>query len=298
MSDLPPTNCPQQTSQERLGAFIARHRRSSPARKIANLCARYLGWYGNFSYDLRTNGEAFVVETLAAFQPRVLFDAGANVGDWSIAAKRCCPGAEIHAFEIAQPTFKALVANTRHLPQMHRENVGLSDTGGPIRIRHYGAFPALTTSVDYPHPLPFSEVDAQVITGDSYVARKGIQHIDFLKIDVEGMEEQVLRGFQKTFQRGAIGLVQFEYGRVSIINHFLLRDAYAFFRQNGFVVGKIYPNYVDFRDYDMSDEDFMGPNYLACRAEMVEYVRAFRGFNGAVSSARPNSQAGVELEAE
>jgi hypothetical protein len=30
-------------------------------------------------------------------------------------------------------------------------------------------------------------------------------------------------------------------------------------------VGKIYPDYVDFRDYDLSDEDFLGPNYLACR---------------------------------
>jgi|SRR6267154_786016 len=287
MSDLPPTNCPPQTSRERLGAFIARHRRNLPVRKIANLCTQYLGWYGNFNYDLRTNGEAFVVETLAAFQPRVLFDVGANVGDWSIAAKRTCRGAEIHAFEIAPPTFAALAAKTRHLPDMHCENVGLSDASGPIRIRHYGAFPALTTSTDYPHPLAFSEIEAQVITGDSYIACKNIQHIDLLKMDVEGMEDRVLKGFQKTFEQGAIDLVQFEYGRVSIINHFLLRDAYSFFRQNGFVVGKIYPNYVDFRDYDMSDEDFMGPNYLACRKDKVEYVRAFRGgFNGTVSSAR------------
>jgi FkbM family methyltransferase len=286
MSRLPQTNCPSQTSRERLGAFIARHRRSLPIRKIANLCARYLGWYGNLSYDLRTNGEAFVVETLARFQPRVLFDAGANVGDWSITAKKSCPGAEIHAFEIAQPIFEVLEANTRDLPDLHRRNVGLSDIIGPIRIRHYETLPALTTATDYPHPFAFSELEAQVITGDSYVARNHIKHIDLLKIDVEGMEESVLKGFQKTFDQGIIDLVQFEYGRVNIINHFLLRDAYSFFRRNGFVVGKIYPNYVDFRDYQMSDEDFMGPNYLACRTERMEYLKAFRGeSNGAVHGA-------------
>lgn len=30
-----------------------------------------------------------------------------------------------------------------------------------------------------------------------------------------------------------------------------------------YAVGKIYPDYVDFRDYDLGDEDFLGPNYLA-----------------------------------
>jgi FkbM family methyltransferase len=277
VSDLQPTKSPPKPPREfrRLGSFIARHRRNRPISKIAGLCQRYLAWYGNLSYDMRTNGETFVVQTLSTFQPRVLFDVGANVGEWSVAAKRCCPSADIHSFEIAQPTFAQLAANTRHLPGLHCQNVGLSDAIGPIRIRHYSTFPALTTATDYPHPLTFNELDAQVITGDSYADRKGIGHIDLLKIDVEGMEQRVLNGFQKMFALAAIDLVQFEYGRVSIINRFLLRDAYSFFRARGYVVGKIFPNYVDFRDYQMSDEDFMGPNYLACREEMAEYLKCF-----------------------
>ena len=277
MSDLPPTKSPAKPAREfrRLGSFIARHRRAQPMSKIAGLCQRYLAWYGNLSYDMRTNGETFVVQTLSAFKPRVLFDVGANVGDWSVAANRCCSNADIYAFEIASPTFAQLAAKTRHLPGLHCENVGLSDAIGPIRIRHYSSFPALTTATAYPHPLAFDELDAQVITGDSYADRKGIRHIDLLKIDVEGMEQRVLNGFRMMFQRAAIDLVQFEYGRVSIINRFLLHDAYSFFRANGYVVGKIFPNYVDFRDYQMSDEDFVGPNYLACREGMVEYIKCF-----------------------
>ena len=170
-----------------------------------------------------------------------------------------------------------LAANTRHLPKLHAENVGMSDSEGTIRIRHFAALPALTTSTDYPHALPFTELEARVITGDSYAERQGLTHIDMLKIDVEGMEERVLNGFSKMFAQRAIDLVQFEYGRVNIINHFLLRDAYAFFRARGYVVGKIFPNYVDFRDYQLTDEDFMGPNYLACREELTDYLKAFRG---------------------
>ena len=56
---------------------------------------------------------------------------------------------------------------------------------------------------------------------------------------------------------------------------FLLRDFYLLFAGYGYVVGKIYPDYVEFRDYDLGDEDFIGPNYLACRAgdPMVSVLR-------------------------
>ena len=259
------------------GIFLARQRRNLLVRKLAGLCQRYLGWFSNLNYDLLTNGESFVLEKLGGFRPRVLFDVGANIGDWSLEAKRRCPAAEVHAFEIAAPTFESLVANTRHLKGMHCRMAGLSDVEGAIRIRYYGAFPALTTCTEYPHPLPFTELEARVITGDSYAAQNGIEHIDLLKIDVEGMEEKVLTGFQRMFAGRAIDLVQFEYGRVSIVNRFLLRDFHAFFLERGYVVGKIFPNYVDFRDYDLADEDFMGPNYLACLEDKMDYMQTFGG---------------------
>ena len=54
--------------------------------------------------------------------------------------------------------------------------------------------------MDYPHPeqLRRHTVAGHVVSGDSYVSQKCIDHIDFLKIDVEGMEDKVLRGFGST----------------------------------------------------------------------------------------------------
>jgi FkbM family methyltransferase len=261
----------------RIGLFVARHRRNLVMRKMAGLCRRYLSWYGNLSYNLETNGEAHVLEVLALFHPTMLIDVGANVGHWTIEAKARCKDAEIHAFEIAGPTFDVLTANTAHLLGVHCVNLGLSDAPGSIRIRHYDELPALTTASDYPHPFSFTEMTSQATTGDAYAAAMGIQHIDLLKIDVEGMEERVLKGFDLMLQRKAIDLVQFEYGRVSILNRFLLRDFYAFFSERGYVVGKIFPDYVDFREYDIGDEDFMGPNYLACNDTKLEYRQALSG---------------------
>lgn len=258
----------------RLGGVVAKRRRNFLARKVAGVCRRYLGWYENHRYELQSNGECFVLDTLARFRPRVIFDVGANVGEWSVAAVTRCPGATIYAFEVAPPTFEVLRQNLCHRTDVRCHNVGLSDAPGQIRLRHYDDLPALTTATDYPHPLPFTELTAEVITGDDFVAANQVEHIDLLKIDVEGMEEHVLRGFESGLRRGAIDLVQFEYGRVNILNRFLLRDFYTFFAARGYVVGKIFPNYVDFRDYQLDDENFLGPNYLACLRARAEYLRA------------------------
>ena len=272
---MPLANTPPAGRPHALARFIARHRRGLLARKFAGLARRYLEWHGNVNYDIETNGEGFVLDTLRAFRPRILFDAGANRGDWTLAACSRHPEALIHAFEISPPTFEALAANVASNSRVHCNNVGLSDSEGPITIRHYGGLSALTTATAYPHPFEFSEITARTVRGDSYAARNGIDRIDLLKIDVEGMEEAVLRGFEALFARHAIDLVQFEYGRVAILNHVLLSDFHAFFRERGYVVGKIYPVYVDFRDYDFADEDFLGPNFLACRKDRPDYLRAF-----------------------
>jgi hypothetical protein len=102
--------------------------------------------------------------------------------------------------------------------------------------------------------------------GDEFLMREGVGEVDFLKLDVEGAEHLVLKGLADHLRQRSIRLIQFEYGRVNILTHFLLRDFYQLLAGYGYVTGKIYPNYVDFREYSLSDEDFMGPNYLACRA--------------------------------
>jgi hypothetical protein len=86
----------------------------------------------------------------------------------------------------------------------------------------------------------------------------------------------VLQGFAESFARGAIDMVQFEYGPLNLTTRKLLADFDAFFTEKGFVVGKIYPEGVAFTSYEPADEDFVGPNYLAChewRADMIASLK-------------------------
>jgi FkbM family methyltransferase len=254
--------------------WVARHRRNRLLRQLAAVSRRYLAWYGNLNYDTATNGEQRVLQRLTAFAPQRLFDAGANVGEWSLAAARLCPTARIDAFEISPQTFSTLKTATGHEPRIHAHPIGLGDASGIVHLRHYPDAPALTTSSAYPHPLPFTEVDGRVGVGDQLAAELGAVHIDLLKIDVEGMEEAVLKGFDGLLRRRAIDLIQFEYGRVNILNGFLLHRAERFFVERGYVMGKIYPDGVDFRPVELDDEDFLGPNFLACNVDRVDLIKA------------------------
>ena len=88
-------------------------------------------------------------------------------------------------------------------------------------------------------------------------------------------EELVLKGFSNALANGMIDVIQFEYGKVNILTRFLLRDIYEMLEGYGYTVGKLYPNYVEFRHYTLDDENFFGPNYVAIlkdRRELVEAV--------------------------
>ena len=102
-----------------------------------------------------------------------------------------------------------------------------------------------------------------VFRGDDFCCENGIEHIDFLKMDVEGAEFKVLAGLDRMLSDQRVDIIQFEYGLKSVVTRFLLKDYYELFTSRGYVVGKLYPNGVYFKDYHVTDEDFMGPNYVA-----------------------------------
>ncbi len=265
-----------------LGRFLARHRRNRYVAKFCRLVVRLHRACENFNYDFDENGERWVLERLAGCRnTKTVFDAGANIGEWSNIAAHCFTQATIHAFEVVPGTFEKLRENVGEKPKVELNNVGLSDHEGLIEIHHDPSYLALSTPV-----AGFSEKfhgnkpcvsTLPVTTGDAYCLAKGIDHIDFLKIDVEGHEPNVLKGFEAMLRAGAVDVIQFEYGYINIEVGFLLKDFHAYLEGFGMTLGKIYPNYVDFRKYRHAHEDFLGPNFLAVRSCHTELIKDLSG---------------------
>ena len=225
--------------------------------------------------DIEHNGEKWVLDQLGPML-KVAFDVGANVGDWTQCAL-AAGAAEVHAFEISPATYETVAKRFAGDGRVNVNPFGLSDASRTITIHHYPDWPALTTTTDYPHDLPSTAIDVPVRRGDDYLAEHHIDRVDLLKLDVEGAEGEVLAGFAGAFERASIGAVQFEYGRVSIITKYLLRDFYADLERWGFVVGRIHPTAVAFKPYDFTLEDFSDSNWLAVhesRADLLARVGA------------------------
>lgn len=266
----------------RFGELFARFRGNAWAGRLdAALLALHKG-YENLDYNMHSNGELSVLRRLARTGSiNTVFDVGANRGDWSDLVTSLYGSARIHAFEIVPETFAHLKARFENNGNMILNDVGLADTDETLTVyfspeRHWIATCVAGFSETFhlyrPEPLKVSAT-----TGDRYCELREIDHIDLLKIDVEGLEPRVLKGFESMLRAGRINVVQFEYGYINIDTHFLLKDYYHYLSQFNMQIGKIYPNHVDFRPYRHVDENFYGPNYMAVRADRSDLLCALRG---------------------
>jgi hypothetical protein len=101
-----------------------------------------------------------------------------------------------------------------------------------------------------------------------YCATNSIADIDFLKIDVEGHEIEVLRGATALFENRAIGAVQFEYGGTFVQPRILLRDCFDFFAEYDYLLYKVFPKELRrVEAYDERMESFRYSNWVAVPSE-------------------------------
>jgi FkbM family methyltransferase len=257
--------------------FFVMRRRKAWVRRLDHRLVWLHEAIENRNYDSGQNGEWRVLDVVRQrHSVSTVLDVGANVGDWTVHAAGIFPDAKVFSLEIVESTYAELLANSAAHRNVSAHNLGLSDKSGEIEIFCHEEYSFLATAVEGSLEALFGmstrPVKCWVMTGDEFCAAHGITHIDVLKIDVEGMEDAVLRGFSGMLREGRIDVIQFEYGYVNVMTKFLLRDFYSFFGEYGMVIGKIYPNYVDFRDYHQGHEDFLGPNFLAVRSSLSELV--------------------------
>lgn len=241
--------------------------------------------FENQDYDMATNGERHVLQVLGRVTPRAtVVDVGAHRGEWAAMAAATLPEATIWAFEAVPKTYEKLLVATAESQRIRVHNLALGDQTGDIEFAVATGRDDLSSGVagvhGELHHFDFTRVRCPMTTGERFCADHGIDRIDLLKIDVEGMEPGVIRGFASLLEQGRIGAVQFEYGQVNLQARFFLGDFYKLLGPYDMVIGKLYPNYVDFRDYHFVDDTLSGPNYLAVRRDNAAFLQALNPSGG------------------
>lgn len=140
-----------------------------------------------------------------------IFDVGANVGYYTaLTASLVGPRGRVVAIEPSAAYEKlAEWVRNNQLAYVSPFRIGLSDRAGYLPIYLGDESNYTPTMVAHGGLTPFDTVP--VCTLDDLAERVGIDHIDFLKIDVEGHEPAVFRGAKQLLNRGAIRAILCEF---------------------------------------------------------------------------------------
>jgi FkbM family methyltransferase len=257
------------------GALLCRYRDAWPITQLNRAIEILYFKIENDNATLESNGEFRVISCLQGLQLTVFVDVGANRGVWSLAVSKRHPEGKIFAFEASPVTFVWLKNNLAGTPAVTMFNLGLYNSEGTLDFMQNDD-DGLSSLIPTKENADAEKMTVEVTTIDDFVRDQKLTHIDFLKIDTEGADYAVLQGAVEMLRAGKINIIQFEYGFVSVDTKNLLKDYYELLTTHGYVVGKIYPSSVEFRDYDRTMENFIGPNFIAVKKERRDIIDALR----------------------
>ena len=138
-----------------------------------------------------------------------VLDIGANIGAHTLSfAQLVGPGGRVYAFEPTEFAYAKLMRNLDLNPEISgrvtANQMMLVDRPDSEPPKHlYASWPLETKERVHPKHLgrALATDHATATTLDSYVKRENLQKVDFIKLDVDGYECQVLRGALKTLER-------------------------------------------------------------------------------------------------
>lgn len=185
---------------------------------VKKLVANYLasrGLYITPSLRRTSNQWADIDQALSRHSFRDFVDVGANVGQAVESLLQFRPDARIWAVEPNAAVYEQLNAKFQSDSRVDCSNLALgADQGqGTLNVTR-------TSSTSYlergTQPIAHDEIVAQqpvaIHTLDGFCRDKGIERIDYLKIDAEGSDLDVLRGAENLLSNGAVFLIECECG--------------------------------------------------------------------------------------
>lgn len=219
------------------------------------------------------SGEEFIIDSMLAkilgSSPNTIFDVGANVGDYSTMIRNKFPNAKIYCFEPGEDAFGFLTGK-KITPYCHNVAVGgqpgiltlyraVNDINGSMTTAYKG----FTDNIFISMGKIVDIREYEMITLDDFSIQNNIDHIDFLKIDTEGHELEILKGTCKMIAGNKIGIIQFEFNEFNIFSRSFMYDFYQLLPQYKFY--RIMPqnNLFPMGEYNSMLEIFRYQNILA-----------------------------------
>lgn len=158
---------------------------------------------------LKGLGEVFEPAMVALFDTLIepqhtVLDIGANIGCTSILFADRVRQGQVYSFEPSPSTYQFLQRNivTAGCDNVTPANIGLGKLAGVYELtfspnNRSGAFVSNQLRASDGHQVE----SIRISQGDAYIKAASVSKVDFIKIDVEGFEKDVIEGLAETISR-------------------------------------------------------------------------------------------------
>jgi len=224
------------------------------ASKIRNQAEAVMGYALAPSPNPEKNGEDSL---LSLFRGRIesFVDVGANIGDWSARVTRIAPMAVGILFEPNPAAADALRARFSDNKRITIIQAAASNKAGRVRFFQEAACGETSSLVPGSSNPNAIQIEVRTISLSETLHEMNWSTVDFVKIDAEGNDFDVLQGAKESLQKRAIRVLQFEYNAAWALNGSTLAKAIRFLDEFGYSTRVITPkgpieyNYSEFRDF-------------------------------------------------
>lgn len=183
------------------------------SESLVKLGLRGLGL--NIGCDLNQSGELrFIEQVMNCLPAAVCVDVGANVGKYSRTLRSLGAG-RIYAFEPVPATFARLRENVGNDDSIQLFNVAVGETDQTVQFHvplsdEHSTLASRNISFTDVASARSQTISVDMVSLDGFCASNDVD-VDFIKIDVEGFELEVLNGAKELIARRPPALVQFEF---------------------------------------------------------------------------------------
>lgn len=225
--------------------------------------------------EFATSGELHILHELKdkyfkiTDAPWVIFDVGANVGNYTKAITDIFSDSNYHlyCFEPSAKTFEILANNLSKSEKVSLINLGMSNKESKqiLYTDNDGSGMASLTkrNLEYRNIHMDKSEEVNLTTIDIFCKQNKINQIDFLKLDIEGFELDALNGGIKMINRDAIKYIQFEFGGCNIDTRTYFKDFFFFLKEKYSIYRVLQDGLIEIPEYHEVHEQFNTTNYFA-----------------------------------
>lgn len=188
-------------------------------RKLLKRGVRHLLRNTRYERNRRGRDPFLITRRLIQAPAPLIFDVGAHVGETAARYRALFPGATIHCFEPSPRSFETLSAAVRADARIVPHAAAVADATGEAKL-HLNRAPQTSSlldsdsrGADYWGANLFDTEDVATVRTlalDDFCRDQRIEHVDVLKIDVQGAEYAVLAGANGLLTSQAVDLIYME----------------------------------------------------------------------------------------